>query len=149
MNRFISLLVLSWLALSGCARNAEVYSMRFASKSGEELASGTLSLRDPLPAEGKTHGKYRLELRQVARTQKEVDWFYRLFELKKKGEVEWTVDPKSTEDAPQRLNFMPGVADANIFASAGPSKDGVSRGTWAYSVLSGGADGGSFELAKK
>src|SRR5215207_3514968 len=122
MNRFGFLIVLFNIALVGCAKSAEVYSVRFVSKSGDDLASGTITLERVLPTQGKTRGKYRLELRQVARTQKEVDWFFRLFEGRKEGEVEWTVDSSSGTAPPHRLNFMPGVADANVLASAGESK---------------------------
>ena len=50
-----------------------MYSARFARKSGDELASGTTVLDEPLPAHGKTRGKYRLESRKVARPKKEGD----------------------------------------------------------------------------
>src|SRR5690349_13982131 len=83
MNRLGILIVLFTIALVGCAKSAEVYLVRFLSKSGDELASGTIAFEKALPTHGTMRGKYRLEMRQVARTQKEVDWFFRLFESRK------------------------------------------------------------------
>jgi hypothetical protein len=126
----------------------EVYSLRFANEAGEELARGTVTLAETVPATGKIRGCYRVQLRPVAHHDQAADWLARLLGSKEAGELEWTVDPTS-EGSPHRLNFMPGLADANILVWAQEFKAGSARGSWVYSTLAGGREGGAAELSKR
>lgn len=150
MKFLIATLLIAFAILTaGCERYIEVYSVRFLSKTGETLGTGTIGLKSPLPAAGKIRAKYQLQLAPVPRTEKAVDWFYLLFEGKERGEMEWEVRPDSPDQSPLVLEFMPGLSDANIVGIASKLQDGKSSGEWWYSVMAGGDTGGILEIERK
>ena len=149
MKLFLITLVVSCLAFSGCEKLGHTYSIRFLSLQGAELANGSIVLKEMPPEEGKTRGHYALRFTKVKPTSKEIEWFFRLFEEKKEGEVEWSVGRTESREAYCFFNFMPNMADANIVANTGSIIDGASRGTWSYGINAGGFEGGVFEILKR
>ena len=149
MKSTIVLAIVLGLFVAGCEKSGANYSLRFLSRSGAELATGTLVLQGPLPTSGTTRIRYRLQLRQGDRSDKATDWFYRLFEGKANGEALWSIDPSKPGEPLYEFNFMPGIADANITATAQPSGNDKAQGTWTYEVMAGGWDGGAFEIQRQ
>ena len=137
------------MGLSACQRYAEIYSVTFRSKSGAVLASGTIKLKTPLPAEGRIKGAYRLKTASQRPEGKEAEWFYRLLRDKEKGEMEWRMQPGQPEDWQYAFDFMPGMADANLVGNSPKLKDGKTIGWWLYSTFSGGGRGGTIELQRE
>ena len=134
---------------SGCAQYKEVYAVTFRSNTGLELASGTISLWDPLPTSGVTHGWYSLQLKRVPPGNKEAEIFFKLFTGKESGRVEWTVGAPRAGVSACTFDFMPGFVDATIVAHASPTVTAHWRGKWAYALFPGGREGGGFEIGRQ
>jgi hypothetical protein len=133
--------------ISNAVRTA--YDVSFRSSAGEVLATGSITFTSPLPGRGAARGAYQFRLRQVSKKTKEAEWFYRLMPKNGKGEVEWTTQGDTHPDWFNTLDFMPGVADANITARTPAFKDGKTTGTWSYAIFSGGFEGGVIVLERK
>lgn len=153
MKAILSLALVAILAVAaGCSRYEEVYSVSFRSIGGTELANGTLVLSSPLPASGTIRGHYRLQLKRVSSTGKEVEAFDQLFTGKETGQVEWTVSTSRSGTLSSGFDFMPGTVDANIVARASPTVKGYWKGRWTYSIFAGFTgvhEGGGFDVARK
>ena len=133
----------------GCKQYEEVYAISFRNSGGAELANGTITLSGPVPATGLIRGRYKLQLGHVLPTSKETEVFYKLFNGKESGRVEWTVGTPRAGVSSSTFDFMPGFADANIVANTVPTLKGRWRGRWSYAIFMGGREGGSFEVARK
>ncbi len=134
---------------TGCKQYEEVYSVSFRTNSGAELAAGTITLPDPLPATGMIRGWYTLQMKSVPSSNKEVEIFYQLFHHKESGRVEWTVGAPRMGAAPSNFDFMPGYVDANIIAHASPVLKGYWKGRWSYSTFTGSREGGGLEIRRR
>ena len=134
---------------TGCKQYEEVYGISFRSANAMELANGTISLSGPLPASGTIRGWYKLQLKHVQSSSKEVEIFNQLFTGKESGRVEWLVGQPKSGVTTSNFDFMPGSVDANIVAHAAPTIKGYWKGRWAYALFNGGREGGGFDVARK
>ena len=158
---FVALISMGFCVF-GCKREtnvpetiAETYGLRFTSEDGAIFATGVIELSKSLPVAGEIEGRFRLQVEKIDKPSKEIDWFYRLFDGKTEGRLEWkTRDVQQDVDVEMRefaqiLDFMPGTHDANITAILSPMESGRAKGHWYYETFSGGNPGGRFEVEKK
>jgi hypothetical protein len=146
-------LVMAALALvlataTGCVRYVEFYTVSFRSKGGSELARGTISLSSALPTSGTVLGWYKLDMRQVQPSSKEIELFYQVFKGKDSGRVEWDI-PKNTGSAPAKFDFMPTTYDNNVIARGSQMARGYWKGIWSCVLFTGVYEGGVMEISRK
>ena len=143
----VATLVLALALATGCVRFVEGYTVTFRSTTGVELAKGQIMLSSPLPATGTIRGWYKLEMRHVRASSKDIEAFYQLFKGKESGQVEWVVGRVGTTAS--RFDFMPSSAEGSVIASATQMARGYWSGRWSYTVFTGEYSGGSIDIARK
>ncbi len=156
MRGFLSFVLgLVILASAGCQEvlnPAEIFTVTFKDKLGQELATGAVTLARPLSVEGEIAGHFVLQMKHPVTVTPENTWFYKLFGDRTDGRLDGSVSPPSATDPawpPYHINFMPGVSDANVSVSAKPTSAKQIDGTWSYDLFAGGFTGGSFVATRK
>lgn len=130
-------------------KEAEIYLVSFGSAQGKTIATGYVALPRALPKDGTVRARFRLHDRSLDANGEASGHFQQLFRGRREGECEWTIHANATDPAAQVLDFMPGLADANISARVPHLKDGKTKGEWFYATFSGGNVGGTFEIQKE
>lgn len=136
------------VALLGCSRPSEVYSVEFFDGTAQVLATGTITLPSVPPREGMIRGSYSLQFHPPRKRDKAADCFLRLLVPRERGEVVLHLDAENA-CAPREYNFMPGQAYANIFLCAPATDAARVQATWRYEVDEGSGTGGIATLQKR